>query len=125
MSAQAQMSMAKRILSVALHPTLAETRGLLIRSLGAEVQTVTNLNELRQACQGNNCDLLLISQGISVKEKVRIAAEFRELCKGTPILEMFDISPDLPDAEFKFHAAEGPEALVSQLRSILQSPNGN
>jgi CheY-like chemotaxis protein len=120
MSAAAQMSMAKRILSVALHPTLAQTRSLLIRSLGSDVETVTNLTQLREACQGRNYDLLLISQGISVKEKFRIAAEFRELCKGTPIMEMFDVSPDLPDAEFKFHAAEGPEALVSQLKTILR-----
>ena len=63
---------------------------------------------------------MLISQGISINEKLRIAAEFREHCQGTPILEMFDISPDLPDAEFKFHAAEGPEALVSQLKNILK-----
>ena len=120
MSSQAKTSMAKRILSVALHPTLAETRSLLIRSLGSDVKTVYNLTELHQACQGHNYDLLLISQGISIKEKVRIAAEFRENCKSTPILEIFDISPDLPDAEFKFHAAEGPEALVSQLKTILK-----
>jgi DNA-binding response OmpR family regulator len=114
------MSMAKRILSVALHPTLAETRSLLIRSLGSEVQTVSSLTQLREACQTHSYDLLLISQGISINEKLRIAAEFREHCKGTPILEMFDISPDLPDAEFKFHAAEGPAALVSQLKTILE-----
>ena len=47
MSAQAQMSMAKRILSVALHPTLAETRSLLIRSVGSDVETVSNLTQLR------------------------------------------------------------------------------
>ncbi|MFL6437795.1 MAG: hypothetical protein ACJ71Q_09465 [Terriglobales bacterium] len=120
MSAQAPMSMAKRILSVALHPTLAETRSLLIRSLGSEVKTVYSVTQLREACQDHSYDLLLISQGISIKEKVRIAAEFREHCKGVPILEIFDISSDLPDAEFKFHAAEGPEALVSQLKTILR-----
>ena len=74
MSAQAQMSMAKRILSVALHPTLAETRSLLIRSVGSDVETVSNLTQLREACQNHSYDLLLISQGISINEKLRIAA---------------------------------------------------
>jgi hypothetical protein len=109
----------KKILSVALHPALAETRSLLIRSLGSEVKTVSTLTELQEACQMQQYDLLIISQGISINEKRRIVTEFRQHCEGTPILEMFDIIPDLPDAEFHFQASDGPQALTAELRTIL------
>jgi hypothetical protein len=113
------MTKAKKILSVALHPGLAETRSLLIRSVGLEVKTVFNLQEMQEACQRDKYDLLLVTQGISEKEKRRIILEFRKLTDKTPILEIYDISPDLPDAEFRFHSLEGPEAFTIHLKTIL------
>ena len=115
------MTQAKKILSVALHPALAETRSLLIRSVGLEVRTVFNLQEMQEACQRDKYDLLLVTQGISEREKRRIILEFRKLTDKTPILEIYDISPDLPDAEFRFHSAEGPEAFTIHLRTILSA----
>ena len=113
------MTKPKKILSVALHPGLAETRSLLLRSVGLEVKTVFNLQEMQEACQRDEYDLLLVTQGISEKEKRRIILEFRKLTDRTPILEIYDISPDLPDAEFRFHSAEGPEAFTIHLKTIL------
>jgi DNA-binding response OmpR family regulator len=119
--ASARQNGTKRVLSVALHPAVAETRSLMLKGAGFEVTTVTNLRDLRDACQGHHHDLLLIGQGIPAKEKLRIATEFREHNQAAPLLEIFEISPDLDSAEFRFQAAEGPEELTNTIKQILES----
>ena len=115
-----KQTFAKKILSVALHATLAETRSLLIRSVGHDVKTVYTLQELQQACSSEHYDLLMVSQGISEKEKRRIVLEFRKTCPQIPVLELFEVSPELPEAEFSFHTAEGPAELTKKLKTVLE-----
>ncbi len=112
---------AKRVLSVALHPAVAETRSLMLQGAGFQVTTVSDLRDLREACQAHHHDLLLIGQGIPAKEKLRIAAEFREHNQAAPMLEIFEISPDLESAEFRFQAVDGPEQLTNTVKQILDS----
>ena len=109
----------RKVLSVVIHPALATTRELLIQSLGCEVTSVFNLIQLKEACERSPYDLLMISQGISLAEKRRIVTQFRTVFPGTPILELYDFSPDLPEAAFSFNAGEGPDALAVKLKTIL------
>jgi DNA-binding NtrC family response regulator len=120
-SAKSQKIGSKRVLSVALHPAVAETRSLMLQGAGFQVSTVSDLRDLREACQAHRHDLLLIGQGISAKEKIRIAAEFREHNQAAPMLEIFEISPDLESAEFRFQAVDGPEQLTKTVKQILDS----
>jgi DNA-binding NtrC family response regulator len=119
--AKSEKNGSKRVLSVALHPAVAETRSLMLQGAGFQVSTVSDLRDLREACRAHRHDLLLIGQGISAKEKLRIVAEFREHNQGAPMLEIFEISPELEAAEFRFQAQEGPEQLTKTVKQILDS----
>ncbi|MBV9670524.1 MAG: hypothetical protein JOZ43_06180 [Acidobacteriales bacterium] len=102
----------RNIIAVCADPGLLKTHALVLEKTGHRVLGVLNYAELRDALQQQTCDLVVVGSSIAPSEKRRIFYMVRQYSSRCPILEMYQISPELPDSAASVRDEDGPTALI-------------
>jgi DNA-binding NtrC family response regulator len=106
-----------RILCISANGPILQTRKLLLERNGYEVVPALNFREVEEACHASHFDLALIGQDIEAKIKKALGFKIKELCAGTPILEMCRYSPEIEGSAFT--VTDSPDELLAVVSSIL------
>jgi CheY-like chemotaxis protein len=111
------MSMAKSVLVISWHQSLAKTRELLLSEAGYLVTSAVGRAEAVSRC-GCGADLLVLGHSVPSADKKEVIACYRQHSTG-PILSLLRSDQQrLPEADFGVEAFD-PAEVVQVVRKIL------
>jgi CheY-like chemotaxis protein len=111
------MSMAKSVLVISWHQSLAKTREMLLSKAGYIVTSAVGRAEAALGC-GGGADLLVLGHSVPSSEKKEVIACYRQYSTG-PILSLLRSDQQkLPEADFGVEAFD-PAGVVQVVRKIL------
>ncbi len=111
------MSMAKSVLVISWHQSLAKTREMLLSTAGYRVTSAVGRAEAALRC-GCGADLLVLGHSVPSSEKKEVIACYRQYSTG-PILSLLRSNQQkLPEADFGVEAFD-PAEVVQVVRKIL------
>lgn len=109
--------MAKSVLVISWHQSLATTRELLLKGAGYLVSSAVGRAEAAALCR-SRADLLVLGHSVPSSEKKEIIASYRQHSNG-PILSLLRSGQQkLQEADFGVEAAD-PAEVVQMVRTIL------
>ncbi len=109
-----------KILSIDSNQSLLKTHQLMLEVEGHKVVSASNFLEVTAACNQKDIDLIIVGHTIAANVKRAITATIRQNEIAAPILELFLISPEIPDAEYALMES-GPEQLIGKIRQIFRN----
>lgn len=107
------------ILSIAYDKSLLLTREWILKAAGFNVTSVLGFADAIAYCRSSAFDLVVMGHTVPRRDKQALVAEIRGH-NHTRILSLraFGEEP-LPEADISVEASEGPDALISAVRSTL------
>jgi DNA-binding response OmpR family regulator len=113
--------MSARILSIAYDQSLLATRELLFLGAGYNVLCAVGYVEAMEQAKRCGYDLAVICHSMPLKDKEAIIQMIGKECP-VPVLALLKLGESKPrGAQFSIEAADGPEALLSMVRFILEN----
>ena len=109
------------ILVVSKDPNLADVRKHILEEAGFKVINALDYTTLKEACEQDKIDLVMIGYSLPPSEKRRAWQAAREICK-TPILELYDekSSPSLMEVQALFsHQSHAPGDFLEAVKQAL------
>jgi DNA-binding NtrC family response regulator len=110
----------KKILAVSYDESLLRTRKMILEREGFAVSAASGLEEATRACaDATPFDLILLGHSIPRGEKEKMLAELKRHCRA-PILSIRShADPPVPGADYSVDSHDGPEALISAVKQVL------
>lgn len=91
----------------------------MLQAESFEVHTAADFLQVEAACSADIFQLAIVDHTLAPKIKRAIAAVVREKRPGTVILELCQVSSEIPDADYLLIGSE-PEALVKMVQRIAR-----
>lgn len=110
----------KTVLWISAYPALLETATLMAQAEGFDVHTASNFKQVEAACHEDRFQLAVVDHTLAPKIKRAIAAIIRDKRRGTFILELCQVSSEIPDADYLLIGSE-PAALVATIKRIART----
>jgi CheY-like chemotaxis protein len=111
------MSMAKSVLVISWHQSLAKTREMLLSDAGYLVTSAVGRAEAALRC-GCGADLLVLGHSVPASEKKEVIACYRQYSTGPVLSLLRSDQQKLPDADYGVEASD-PAEVVQVVRRIL------
>src|SRR5438045_2270412 len=98
-----------RILQTSVDEAVLKTRSLLLAAAfpDAEIIEATSHTKVMEHCAIAPFDLVIIGQGIPMKEKLRLEQTIRVKCPQAKVAELYNNVPDTA-ADLRFPVQDGP-----------------
>ena len=91
----------------------------MLEAKGFEVHTASDFLQVQSACNEDRFQLAIVDHTLAPKIKRAIAAVIREKRAGTFILELCQVSSEIPDTDYILIGHE-PDALVQMVLRIAK-----
>jgi len=111
------MSMAKSVLVISWHQSLAKTREMLLSTAGYVVTSAVGRAEAALRCR-SGADLLVLGHSVPSAEKKEVIACYRQYSTGPVLSLLRSDQQKLPDADYGVEASD-PAEVVQVVRRIL------
>ena len=109
----------KTVLWICGYAALLETTKMMLASAGFDVHTASDFLQVEAACNEDRFQLAVVDHTLAPKIKRAIAAVIREKRKGTLILELCQVSSEIPDADYIL-IGHAPDALMNMVLRIAK-----
>jgi CheY-like chemotaxis protein len=107
------------ILSVGHHPTLLETRNLILRAAGYKVEGTASIKQAIRQIQEGNFDLVLLCHSIPAPERERLAGLIRASGASTSVVSIATITGGPEDAFVDQTIESDPRKLLPGIKEVL------
>jgi CheY-like chemotaxis protein len=107
------------ILSVGHHPTLLETRNLILRAAGYKVEEAVSIKQAIRQFQEGNFDLVLLCHSIPTPERERLAGLIRVSGASTSVASIATIAGGPEDAFVDETVESDPRKLLPGIKEVL------
>ncbi len=115
--------MIKRVLSISYDPVLLNTRGMILRQEGYEVESAQTLQEAVELSRSTRFDVVIIGHSIPAEDQQHMAEEVRKNCPGVLVIALRRRDGErLPFADRALEPYK-PEEMVRELRVMLGEAN--
>jgi CheY-like chemotaxis protein len=111
------MSMARSVLVISWHQSLAKTREMLLSTAGYVVTSAVGRAEAALRCR-SGADLLVLGHSVPSAEKKEVIACYRQYSTGPVLSLLRSDQQKLPDADYGVEASD-PAEVVQVVRRIL------
>ena len=112
----------KVVLWISSYPALLATTSLMLQAEGFDVHTASDFLQVQSACAEDRFQLAIVDHTLAPKIKRAIAAVIREKRPGTVVLELCQVSSEIPDADYLL-IGHDPDALVRMVLRIARERN--
>lgn len=109
----------KTVLWISGYAALLATTKLMLEAEGFDVHTASDFLQVQSACNEDRFQLAIVDHTLASKIKRAIAAVIREKRPGTFILELCQVSSEIPDTDYILIGHE-PDALVKMVLRIAR-----
>lgn len=109
----------KTVLWISSYPALRETTKLMIEAEGFEFHSASDFLQVEAACQTDRFQLAVVDPTLTPKIKRAIGAVIRQKRPQTLILELCQVSSEIPDADYIL-IGHDPGALIRLVKSIAR-----
>ena len=113
----------KTVLWISGYAALLATTKLMLEAEGFDVHTASDFLQVEAACHADKFQLAIVDHTLAPKIKRAVAAVIREKRKGTYILELCQVSSEIPDADYLLIGHQ-PQALVQMVLRIKRERGG-
>lgn len=108
------------ILSVSYHPSISQTRHLLLQQQGYRVTSALGFTEAVAQCERGGFDLLLLGHTVPRPDKEKLMDKFRRHCTA-PVLSLLRSGESpLPGADYTAFSHD-PHELLERVAAILSA----
>jgi hypothetical protein len=109
----------KTVLWISGYAALLATTKLMLEAEGFEVHAASDFLQVQSACNEDRFQLAIVDHTLAPKIKRAIAAVIREKRPSTYILELCQVSSEIPDTDYILIGHE-PDALVKMVLRIAR-----
>jgi DNA-binding NtrC family response regulator len=110
--------LAKHILVLAEDAAVRQTKKLVLEHLGFTVAAVSTVREVEHVTGITTFDLAILGRTVTDPHKCDAAKAIRTRQPNTPLLEICNVSPCVPNADYVLRSPN-PEDLAEMVRTIL------
>ena len=111
-------ALAKHILVLAEDAAVRQTKKLVLEHLGFTVAAVSTVREVDHVTGITTFDLAILGRTVTDPHKQEAAKAIRSRQPNTPVLEICNVSPVVPNADYVLRSPN-PEDLAEMVRMIL------
>ena len=97
----------------------SELRRRILEKLGHPVLSIMDYESMQRSLNETHCTVAVVGFSVAPMEKRRIARAIRDVQPHCSIIELYEASPDIPDANAHVRNLDGPEALLAAVKSQL------
>ncbi len=117
------MTKQQTVISLGADKELVSLRHAVLRSVGINVFSTTNVEEAFQRLNPENCGVMLLCYSLEQPVRERLAKRFRECCPQGRIISVSNRRMDTVFyGDVVFDALEGAEALIDAVCTQLAYP---
>lgn len=118
------MARQQTVLSVGADSELVSLRDAVLRSVGLNVFSTTNVEDAYRRIHRESCGVMLVCYSLEQPLRERLAKRFRECCPDGRIISISNRSIENPViyGDVVFDALEGAEALIDAVCTQLAHP---
>ncbi len=109
----------KTVLWISSYPALRETTKLMIEAEGFEFHSASDFLQVEAACQTDRFQLAVVDPTLAPKIKRAIGAVIREKRPSTLILELCQVSSEIPNADYVL-IGHDPHELMRMVKRIAR-----
>ena len=108
------------VLCTGAHPTLTQTRQLILEAAGHTVVPALDENQIKEACCKHDFEVVVIGQGGPAKLKKEWREIIRDYCPAAKVLEVYTLSAgaDIKDADDWLEAPAMPNELAARVAAL-------
>lgn len=108
------------VLCTGAHPTLTQTRRLILEAAGHTVVPAVEENQIKEACVHHNFDVVVIGQSRTAKSTKLWREIIRDFCPAARVLEVYTRGTGsiLKDADDWLEAPAMPSELTARVSAL-------